>query len=117
MHQRDAVAALGLVHEMGREEDGDAVVAGEIDQCAPEGVAGDRIDARGRLVENQHGRPVQHGHGKLQPLLDAKGETFRLGVGYIFQFIMFQQLFEARLRPHLQAGGRDARAARDSAAR
>ena len=72
MHQRDAVAALGLVHEMGREEDGDAIVAGEIDQRAPEGVAGDRIDARGRLVENEHGRPVQHGHGKLQPLLDAK---------------------------------------------
>ena len=36
MHQRDAVAALGLVHEVGREEDGDAVVAREIDQRAPE---------------------------------------------------------------------------------
>ena len=55
MHQRDAVAALGLVHEMGREKDRDAIIAGEIDQRAPERVARDRIDARGRLVENEHG--------------------------------------------------------------
>ena len=53
MHQRDAIAALRLVHEMGRQEDGDAVLAGEIDQRAPELVARDRIDARCGLVENQ----------------------------------------------------------------
>ena len=75
MHQRDAVAALGLVHEMGREEDGDAVVAREVDQRAPEGVARDRVDARGRLVEDQHGRPVQHRDGELQPLLDAERQA------------------------------------------
>ena len=62
MHQRNAIAALSLVHEMGREKDGDPIVAGEIDQRAPEGIAGDRIDARSGLVENEHGRPVQHGH-------------------------------------------------------
>ena len=55
MHERDAVAALGLVHEMGREKDGDPVIAGEIDQRAPERVAGDRIDARRRLIENENG--------------------------------------------------------------
>ena len=80
MHQRDTVAAIGLVHEVGRKEDGDPVVAGEIDQGAPEGVAGDRIDTRRGLVEDQDGRPMQHGDRKLQPLLDAERQTFRLGV-------------------------------------
>ena len=95
MHQRDAVAAFGLVHEVGREEDGDAIIAGEIDQRAPESVAGDRVDARGGLVENEHGRPVQHGHRKLQPLLDAKRQALRLGVGHVFQVVSFQQLFDS----------------------
>ena len=45
MHQRNAVAALGLVHEMGRKEDGDTIIARKIDQRAPEGIAGNRIDA------------------------------------------------------------------------
>ena len=87
MHQRDAVAALRLVHEMGREKDRDAVVAGEIDHRAPERVAGDRIDARSRLVENENGGLVQHRHGKLQPLLNAEWETFGLGVGDLFQIV------------------------------
>ena len=95
MHQRDTVAALGLVHEVGREKDGDAIIAGEIDQRAPERVAGDRIDARSGLVENEHGRPVEHGHRKLQSLLDAKRQAFRLGIGYVFQVVSFQQLFDS----------------------
>ena len=97
MHQRDAVAALGLVHEVGREEDGHAVVTRKIDQRAPERVAGDRIDTRGWLVENEHGRSVQHGHRKLQPLLHAKRQALRLGVGYLSEIISFQQLTDAAL--------------------
>src|SRR5262249_58102233 len=58
MHQRNSVAALSLVHEVGRKEDCDAVIAGEVDQRAPERVASDRGDAGGRLVENEKGRPV-----------------------------------------------------------
>ena len=65
MHQRNTIAALGLVHEVGREEDGDPLVAGEVDQRAPESVPRNRIDPRGWLVENEYARPVQHGHGKL----------------------------------------------------
>ena len=85
MHQRNTIAALGLVHEVGREEDGDAIVAGEIDQRAPESVPRNRIDARGGLVENEYARPVQHGHGKLQPLLHAKGQALRLSIGHILE--------------------------------
>src|SRR5439155_3282935 len=80
MHQRNTIAALGLVHEVGREEDGDAVVAGEVDQRAPESVARNRIDARGWLIENEYARPVQHGHGKLYPLLHANRQALRLRV-------------------------------------
>ena len=45
--------------------------------------------------KNQHGRSVQHGHGKLQPLLDAKRQTVRLRVGHILQTVTFEQLLDA----------------------
>ena len=95
VHERDAVTALGLVHEMRREKDGDAVVAGEIDQRAPERVARDRIDAGSRFVENEDSGLVQHRHGKLQPLFDAEREAFRFGVGDGFQIVAVQQLLDA----------------------
>ena len=66
VHERNAVAALRFVHEVGRKKDRDAVVARQIDQRAPERIARDRIDARRRLVENENGRLVQHRHRKLQ---------------------------------------------------
>ena len=81
---------------MGREEDRDAVIAGEVDQRAPELIARDRIDPRRRLVENEHPRPVQHGHCKLQPLLDAERQAFGLGIGHVLQIVAFQQLLDAR---------------------
>ena len=42
IHQRDPVAAFGLVHEMGRDENRHALVAREIDQCFPEAVTRQR---------------------------------------------------------------------------
>ena len=53
VHQRDAVAAHPLVHEVGGDEDRHALVAREVDEQLPEAVAGDRVDARGGLVEDQ----------------------------------------------------------------
>ena len=76
MHQRNAVAPFRFVHEVGREEDRHAFVAGEADQNAPEGIAGDRVDARGRLVEDQHLGPMQNGDGQLQALFLPKGQAF-----------------------------------------
>lgn len=76
MRQRNAVAALGFVHEMGREKDSDTIITGEIDQRAPESVAGDRINARRGFVENKYGRPVQNGYCKLQSLFDPKWQAF-----------------------------------------
>ena len=77
MHERDAVAALRLVHEMGGDENRHAVVAREIDQRAPERVARDRVDARRRLVEDENGGLVQHRDRELKPLLDAERQAVR----------------------------------------
>ena len=62
MHQRNAITALGLVHEVGRDENGDALLARQLDQQGPELVACDRIDAGRRLVENQQFRFMHHRH-------------------------------------------------------
>ncbi len=45
IHQRYAVAAFGLVHEMGRDENRHTLVARKIDQRFPEAVPRQRIDA------------------------------------------------------------------------
>ena len=45
VHQRDTVAARPLVHEMGRDENGDPLLAGQIDQQFPKAVTGHRVDA------------------------------------------------------------------------
>src|SRR5262249_10687007 len=79
---------------MGRKEERDAVIAGEVDQRAPERVARNRIDSRSRLVENEKGRPVQHRHGELQPLLDAERQACRPRVRHGLQIVALQQLLD-----------------------
>ena len=37
---------------------------------------------------------MQHRHGKLQPLLDAERQAFRLRIGRAFQIIAFEQLVD-----------------------
>ena len=98
MHQRDPVAALGLVHEMGGDEDGDLVPARQIDHDLPEGIPRHRVHPRGRLVEDQHLRPVDHGHRQGQPLALPK----RQGVGQALH-----DLAQAEALRHLLDPGRD----------
>ena len=43
IHQRDSVAALGLIHEMGRDEDRDAIVTRQMDERAPKFVPFNRV--------------------------------------------------------------------------
>ena len=64
IHQRYSVTAFRLVHKLGRDENRHAVVARQADQELPECVAGDRVDARSRLVEDQHFRLVHDGYGE-----------------------------------------------------
>src|SRR4029079_9022054 len=60
VHQRNAIASLRLVHEMRRQKDRDTFVAREIDHRSPKCVAGNGIDTRGRLTENENGGLVQY---------------------------------------------------------
>ncbi len=77
MHQRDAVAAHRLVHEVRRDEDGDVIASRQTDQQRPELVARDRIDAGGRLVEDQHVGAVDDRAGQRQPLLEPQRQVAR----------------------------------------
>ena len=105
MHQRDAVAALGLVHEMRRDEDRHAVAPRQLAQQLPEHVAGGRIDAGGRFVEDQHFRPMQAGGGELQPLADAQRQAGRLLIGDLGEVEM-RERFVRRARAISAAGTR-----------
>ena len=98
VHERDAVAALRLVHEMGGDEDGHAVAAREIDQALPEGVARDGIDAGGRLVEDQDVGRMDHRHGERQALADAERQG--VGQGAV-------DVGEVEARQHIGDTGRD----------
>src|SRR6185437_14144215 len=76
INERDAVAIFGLVHEMGGDEDGDALLDQAVDM-RPELAPGDRIDARGRLVEKERLGLVHHRAGQSEPLLEAQSEVAR----------------------------------------
>ena len=67
------------------------------DQVAPESVAGDRIDARGGLVEDQHLRLVQDRDGKLQALLLPERQTFGPAVSDVEQIEPLEHFANARL--------------------
>jgi len=74
MHQRDAVAALRLVHEVSGNEDRHAVAARQFEQEVPEPVARHRVDPRGRLVEDQYFRSMDDGGRERQPLPMSQGQ-------------------------------------------
>ena len=69
--ERHPVAVLGLVHEVGGDHHGHAAGHDRVDE-PPELAPRQRIDARGRLVEEQHRRVVHDGAGERQPLLEAE---------------------------------------------
>ena len=74
--QRDAVAALGFVQIVGGDQHGDARLREHVDQ-APELAPRQRIDAAGRLVEEQDRRLVEDRAAERQPLPPAAGEVAR----------------------------------------
>jgi len=70
---RDPAAVLGLVHVVRGEEDGDVLALLQLVDVAPDRRAGLRVQAHGRLVEEQHMRGVQQAPGDLQTALHAAG--------------------------------------------
>ena len=115
IHQRNAVAALGLVHEMGRDEDRHALVARQIDQQFPEPIARQRIDARGRLVEDQHLGLVHDRDGERQPLADAERQVLRRAGRHDRQDRSGRPVRRCAPSPFAPADGTGARAGRGSA--
>ncbi|MNH09068.1 hypothetical protein D3C79_685110 [compost metagenome] len=95
VHQRNTIAALGLVHEVGGEENGHALLAGQLYQQAPEVVAGGRVDAGGRFVEDQDFRAMQNRHCQRQALAQTKGQGARRLVGDSGEVEALDQLIDA----------------------
>ena len=91
VHEGNAVAALGLVHEMRRHEDRHAVAPRQLSKQAPEHVARGGIDPGGRLVENQHLGAMQACGSKLQPLPDAERQARRFADRRLDQVEMLQR--------------------------
>ena len=73
---RELVAALGFVHVM-RADQYRHPFGGEIVDVLPEIAPRLRVDARGRLVEEQELRLVQEARGERQPLLPAARQRAR----------------------------------------
>ena len=74
VHQRDAIAAGGFVHEVGGYENGYTLFPCHAEQVLPKHIARGGIDAGSGLVQNQHLRAVQAGGGQLQALAYAQGQ-------------------------------------------
>ena len=70
----DLAAALGLVHVVRGDEQRDAL-GRELEQQIPQLAARDRIDARGRLVEEDDARLVHQRRAEREPLLPAAGQV------------------------------------------
>ena len=69
--QADAVAVFGLVEEVRRHHDRDAVLDHGVD-VRPELAPRQRVHAGGRLVEEQHRRVVHDRAGQGQALLETQ---------------------------------------------
>ena len=80
MNQRHAMAALGLVEIRRRHHNGESV-DGEMRQRVPEFAPRNRIDARGRLIEQQHARLRHQCARQRQLLFHAAAQPPRQPVG------------------------------------
>src|SRR6185312_1687206 len=98
INERDAVASLRFVHEVGRDEDRHALVAGKVDQRLPEPVAREGIDARGRLVEDEEIGLMDDGARERQPLPYPQGHVARALIEVILETEPCDELADARLR-------------------
>src|SRR5467141_800554 len=75
-HESQPVALLGFLEIVRGDEDRGALVGKLVDH-GPERAAGDRVDARRRLVEEQHARLVHDRRTEGHALLPAAGQAAR----------------------------------------
>ena len=82
---------VGLLEVLGREQDGGAV-GHELLDHHPEVAAAGRVEARRRLVEEQHRRPVHEGGTEVEPSSHAAGVGPRRTVGGMGQPELLEEL-------------------------
>jgi hypothetical protein len=87
--------ALGLVHEVGGQQDGGAL-GGEAAQALPDQVAGLGVEAGGGLVEDQQLGLVDQRPGQGEAALHAAGERLDAGVFLALEAGEGEQLGDAR---------------------
>ena len=83
---------------MGRDENRHALIAREIDQQFPETVPCQRIDARGRLVEDENLGLVDDGDGEREPLANPQRQIRGALIEIILEAEPSDQLGNTRLR-------------------
>ena len=72
IHQRNPIAALGFVHEMGRDENRHALLRERSISSSQNRSRASGIDPRGRLVEDQHLGLVDDRDGEREPLANPE---------------------------------------------
>jgi len=107
---------VGLLEVLRGQEDGHAVVAGQARDLVPQVRAARRVEARGRLVEEQQPRRVHEGKREVEPALHAAGVAAHLAVGGVGETDAGDEVVAARLalalghalqgglQPHVLAG-------------
>ena len=95
-HEADLVAALGLVEVVRGHEERRAALAQVVEEV-PQALALARVDARGRLVEEDELRVVHERAREREALLHAAGQRARLHVLQVEQLDVAEQLVHARV--------------------
>ena len=98
VHHHEPVAELlGLVHVVRRQHQRHALLL-EPEQPLPDDVAGLRVEAGRRLVEQQHLGPVDQRPRDGEPALHAAGEVLDLGLRLLGELHEVEQLLAPTLR-------------------
>jgi len=90
----DAVAVLRFLHIVGRHEDRDLFALPQLRDELPDGVPRLRVQADGRLVQEQHARIVEEPPGDLKSPLHAAGEIFNEVVLAVRELDDFEHLVD-----------------------
>ena len=92
----DAVGEhVGLLEVLRREEDGDALVAGEPRDLLPECGAALDVETRRRLVEKDDARPVHERERQVEPALHPARVPAHLAIGGFGEADALEQLLGA----------------------
>ena len=91
----DAVAeAVGFVHVVGGDQDGELALALDVGQHFPDGHAGDGIESGGGFVEKKDSRAVDQAAGDFQAPPHAAGQSLGLSGAPLGQIDQFQEFVD-----------------------